>query len=80
MSFSFGGWSCGTKLSSDITLSTSGTFSSFASTCFACSSDVVITLTALAPVFGSLRKSRKVAIDSACGLRRFIGLKSNFMK
>jgi len=31
---------------------------------------------ALAPVFGSLRKSRKVAIDSTLGLRRLTGLKS----
>lgn len=79
ISFSFGAWSDGTKLSRDITRSTSGSFSSLASICLACSSELVSTLMALAPVFGSLRRSRKVAIDSALGLRRFIGLKSNFM-
>ncbi len=80
ISFSLAGWSAGTKLSSERTLATSGSFSSLASIFFASASELVSTLTALAPVFGSLRRSRKVAIDSTWGLRRLIGLKSNFMK
>ena len=80
ISFSFAGWSSGTKLSSDITRRTSGTFSSRASIFFASASELVSTLMALAPVLGSLRRSRKVAIDSAFGLRRLIGLKSNLRK
>jgi len=80
ISFSLAGWSSGTKLSSDMTRSTSGSFSSFASIFFASASEFVITLMALAPVFGSFLRSRKVAIDSAFLLRRLIGLKSNFMK
>ena len=65
ISLSFAGWSDGTKLSSERTLATSGSFSSFASIFLASASEWVSTLMALAPVLGSLRKSRKVAIDSA---------------
>ena len=42
ISFSFAGWSSGTKLSSDMTRSTSGTFSSRASIFFASASELVM--------------------------------------
>ena len=63
ISFSFAGWSSGTKLSSDMTRRTSGTFSRRAAIFRASASEFVITLMALAPVFGSFRRSRKVAIE-----------------
>jgi len=76
MSASFFSWSCGTKLASVSVWATCGSLLSRSAAFAASSRDGITRLIELMPTRGSSPRSSKVAIDSAFGLRRWIGSKS----